>query len=280
MSNKTELKKQPRGCGHCVPAAASDRRHDLKCDIRACAELEMGWTETERSQGRTSVFIQSRTHKRKDVVPQVPKIHHLCGAAIFGLGIYMNTTFKYSSLLPSLSVLNMASVFFAIGIFVTCVSFLGFLGALKENRCLLISFFILLFLLMLAELTVACLLLLYEKNIDNFIEKELKDSLKQSSTEGEKNSTIDWDYIQKTFECCGVNNYTDWEPSVPDSCCKSPPCKDYRDQGCYKKLKEWLESNLLGTGIGVIIICSIEVLGMCFSMTLFCHISKSGLGYK
>lgn len=63
----------------------------------------------------------------------------LCGASIFGLGIYMSTTSKYMSIFPSLSVVNLASVVFVIGIFVTCVSFLGFLGALKENRCLLIS---------------------------------------------------------------------------------------------------------------------------------------------
>ncbi|KAK3514233.1 hypothetical protein QTP70_010410 [Hemibagrus guttatus] len=154
-------------------------------------------------------------------------IFFLCGASIFGLGIYMSTTFKYLSLFPSLSAMNLANGLYIIGIFVTCVSFLGFLGALKENRCLLISFFILLFLLMLAELTVACLLLLYENEIDSFIEKELKDSLEKAKGEGEGgNSTIGWNVIQKT--------------------------------GCYSKLKEVIENNLLGTGITVIIICSIE----------------------
>lgn len=63
----------------------------------------------------------------------------LCGATVFGLGIYMNATNKYLSIFPSISVINLASALFVIGIFVTCVSFLGFLGALKENRCLLIS---------------------------------------------------------------------------------------------------------------------------------------------
>ncbi|KAI5091321.1 leukocyte surface antigen CD53 [Silurus meridionalis] len=174
-------------------------------------------------------------------------IFFLCGAAIFGLGIYISTTTKYLTFFPSLSIVNLASALFVIGIFVTSVSFLGFLGALKENRCLLISFFILLFLLMLAELTVACLLLFYETDIDNYIGKELKDSM-QKSTGGGNNTSIDWYMIQKT--------------------------------GCYLKLKNWFETNLLGTGIAVIVICSIEVLGMCFSMTLFCHISKSGLGYK
>ncbi|XP_060762683.1 leukocyte surface antigen CD53 [Neoarius graeffei] len=207
-------------------------------------------------------------------------VFFLCGAAIFGLGIYMSTTSKYMSIFPSLPVVNLASVVFVIGIFVTCVSFLGFLGALKENRCLLISFFILLFLLMLAELIVACLLLLYEKDIDQYIEKDLKNSMQQVRTKNES-TTIDWNIIQKTFKCCGINSSADWESSVPTSCCQSTPCQaKYWKEGCYVKLKNWFESNLLGTGITVIIICSIEVLGMCFSMTLFCHISKTGLGYK
>ncbi|GAA6109853.1 leukocyte surface antigen CD53 isoform X1 [Tachysurus ichikawai] len=202
----------------------------------------------------------------------------LCGAAIFGLGIYMSTVFKYMSLFPASSAINVPNGLYVIGIFVTCVSFLGFLGALKENRCLLISFFILLFLLMLAELTVACLLLFYEKNIDEFIERELKDSL--TKNEVANNSTFNWNVIQDTFSCCGVNNASDWKTSHPENL-SSSACKGNTQQtGCYAKLKKWIEDNLLGTGIAVIIICSIEVLGMCFSMTLFCHISKSGLGYK
>lgn len=208
-------------------------------------------------------------------------IFFLCGAAVFGLGIYMSTTAKYLSLFPSLSAVNLASALFVLGIFVTCVSFLGFLGALKENRCLLISFFILLFLLMLAELTVACLLLLYEHDIDRFIMNELTNSLSKEQNGGSNNATIDWNTIQETFQCCGVKNASDWGTAIPASCCSTAPCTITTPwKGCYLKLKDWFEHNLLGTGIAVIIICSIEVLGMCFSMTLFCHISKTGLGYK
>ncbi|RXN02320.1 leukocyte surface antigen CD53-like protein [Labeo rohita] len=119
--------------------------------------------------------------------------------------------------------MNIANTLFITGIIITCVSFLGFLGALKENRCLLISFFVLLFILMLAELAAACLLLMYERQIETFISTDLKKGLETSiKTRKSHNYTIedDWDKVQKT------------------------------------------------------------VLGMCFSMTLFCHISRSGLGYK
>ncbi|XP_026067549.1 leukocyte surface antigen CD53 [Carassius auratus] len=208
-------------------------------------------------------------------------IFFVCGATVFGLGIYLMTSSRFSSLLPTLQAVNIANSLFIIGIIITCVSFLGFLGALKENRCLLISFFILLFLLMLAELAAACLLLLYENQIGAFIEKDLKDGLEKSK-DSRSNKTVedDWDQVQKTLHCCGIKNHTEWGPNVPKSCNIQINETVYWQEGCYTKLKNAFEGNLLNTGIGVIVVCVIEVLGMCFSMTLFCHISRSGLGYK
>ncbi|KAL2092436.1 hypothetical protein ACEWY4_012234 [Coilia grayii] len=207
----------------------------------------------------------------------------VCGAALFGFGIFMMTQTKVSSLLPSLPFMSVTSILFITGIIITCISFLGFLGAYKENRCLLITFFILLFVVMLVELAGACILLVYEKDIDNLIVKDLHQSLDEAR--GPRNETVkviasDWDFIQTTFHCCGVENATDWKNDVPKSCCQKDDCKEYWTEGCYKKMRTWFEDNLLNTGIGVIVVCSIEVLGMCFSMTLFCHISRSGLGYK
>ncbi|XP_077097030.1 leukocyte surface antigen CD53 [Siphateles boraxobius] len=208
-------------------------------------------------------------------------IFFICGAAIFGMGIYLMTSSRFSSILPSLQAMNIANTLFIIGIIITCVSFLGFLGALKENRCLLISFFILLFILMLAELAVACILLMYEKNINDLIDKDLKTGL-QNSINKRKNSTAedDWDTVQKTFQCCGISNFTEWSNHVPKSC--NIPGNETHNwpQGCFSKLKDVFDKNLLNVGVGVIVVCIIEVLAMCFSMTLFCHINRSGLGYK
>ncbi|XP_052448948.1 leukocyte surface antigen CD53 [Carassius gibelio] len=210
-------------------------------------------------------------------------IFFICGATVFGLGIYLMTFSRFPSLLPSLQAMNIANTLFITGIIITCVSFLGFLGALKENRCLLISFFILLFILMLAELAAACLLLMYETQIDSFINEDLNKGL-QSSINNRKtpNTTIDddWDKVQRTFKCCGISNHTQWGTIVPESCNNPEKNPQYWPDGCFTKLKDTFEKNLLNTGVGVIVICIIEVLGMCFTMTLFCHISRSGLGYK
>nr|XP_019949408.1 PREDICTED: leukocyte surface antigen CD53-like [Paralichthys olivaceus] len=209
----------------------------------------------------------------------------MCGVAVLGFGIFMMVSFRMAALLPSLASLNMANLLLISGIVITCVSFLGFLGALKENRCLLLMYFLLLFLLMLVELTAACVLLFFEGQIAAMIKEDLNKSLKDSK-EGTRNSTDvlnEWDLVQNELLCCGVQNVSDWGDKVPKSCCEQecdiaePP---YKEKGCLDKMRILFEDNFLLTGISVIILCIIEVLGMCFAMTLFCHISRSGLGYK
>uniref|UniRef100_A0A3P9HGI4 Tetraspanin n=1 Tax=Oryzias latipes TaxID=8090 RepID=A0A3P9HGI4_ORYLA len=233
----------------------------------------------------------------------------MCGVALMGLGGYLMATFKMEGLVPSLASLNIPSLLLICGIVITCLSFLGFLGALKENRCLLFTFFLVLFLLMLVELTAACLMLWYERKIQELLEKDLKKGLNDAK---QKNSTdqSDWNWVHSMFQCCGVNNYTDWGDPTPKTCCKEN-CNSLNPtnyakvhpqftsdqgqrlrcerehhlmvlclQGCLEALNEWFEENYLFAGITVISICIVEVLGMCFAVTLFCHITSSGLGYK
>nr|AFO64921.1 leukocyte surface antigen CD53 [Oplegnathus fasciatus] len=207
----------------------------------------------------------------------------MCGVAVLSFGVYMMVNFRMTALTPTLANFNFANMLLISGIVITCVSFLGFLGALKENRCLLLTFFLLLFFLMLVELTVACLLLVYEGEIADLVTKDLNSGLEKARVKNSTEVLSDWDLLQEKLDCCGVNNVTDWGPNVPKSCCMSKceiPKSPYKPEGCLVKLKNFFEENFLTTGISVIVLCIIEVLGMCFAMTLFCHISRSGLGYK
>ncbi|XP_029366379.1 leukocyte surface antigen CD53-like [Echeneis naucrates] len=202
----------------------------------------------------------------------------ICGVTTLGLGVYLTVYLKMT--LANLGSINVANIFLVCGIVITCVAFLGFLGALKENRCLLLTFFLLLFLLMLVELTGACLLLVYEDKITDRLKKNLNDSLAitnrvATNTTSEPN---DWDPVREN--CCGFYNDTYWGAIVPQSCCTVKCELGYWKEDCFEKLNNFFEENFLMTGIAVIIICIVEVLAMCFAMTLFCHISRSGLGYK
>ncbi|XP_026178010.1 leukocyte surface antigen CD53 [Mastacembelus armatus] len=206
----------------------------------------------------------------------------LCGVAVLGFGVYIMVNFEMAALTPTLATFKVANALLISGIIITCVSFLGFVGALKENRCLLLTFFLLLFLLMLVELTAACLLLMYEAKISELVQTDLKKGLDQVKQKPGNSSAVMWDLVQQQLDCCGVENVTDWGEKVPESCCKNNCTTNpvYRKQGCLSVMKNKFEEHFLITGISVIVLCIIEVLGMCFAMTLYCHISRSGLGYK
>uniref|UniRef100_A0A3P9PG76 Tetraspanin n=1 Tax=Poecilia reticulata TaxID=8081 RepID=A0A3P9PG76_POERE len=146
----------------------------------------------------------------------------VCGVAVLGFGVYLMVQFNFAALTPSLASLNIPSMLLISGIVITCVSFLGFLGALKENRCLLMTFFLVIFILMLVELTAACLMLIYEAEIGDIVTKDLNKGLE--NTRNNKTEMSDWDIVQNTFQCCGVYNVSDWGNKIPASCCVGTVC--------------------------------------------------------
>ncbi|XP_078098505.1 leukocyte surface antigen CD53-like [Mustelus asterias] len=207
-------------------------------------------------------------------------IFWICGCVIMGLGIYLLTLNNFGALLSSLPSLSIANVMIVVGTVTMVVAFLGCMGAIKENKCLLLSFFILLLLILLLEVTAAIMLFFYENQITKYIENDMKLALKPQNNTGVMEA---WDGIQKQLHCCGVTNYTDWGDSVPKSCCpqddKTCTSQNYFQKGCYVQVRSWFEANFLILGIAVICVSVIQVLGMSFAMTMYCHICNNYKSY-
>uniref|UniRef100_UPI003AB0BA0E leukocyte surface antigen CD53-like n=1 Tax=Centroberyx gerrardi TaxID=166262 RepID=UPI003AB0BA0E len=211
----------------------------------------------------------------------------LCGAFVVAFGEFQMVHSKYASLITSFWPIYPANTLVVTGTIVTCVCYLGVLGGLKENRCMLITFFILLFILMLVELAMACVFLVYSREINTFVEKDLMRSLetyKESSPDGNQTIRNDFDAVQYLFRCCGVHSEADWEGNVPISCCTQDPCNSVPHtnwrEGCHVKLGNWFARNFLSTGAGVVSLFIIQFMCMCFTVPLFCHFRRRGLGYK
>ncbi|XP_064281221.1 tetraspanin-4 isoform X6 [Passer domesticus] len=89
-------------------------------------------------------------------------LQQLGGCGILGVGIWLAVTqgnfATLSSSFPSLSAANLLIV---TGTFVMIIGFVGCIGAIKENKCLLLSFFIMLLIIFLLELTVVILFFVY-----------------------------------------------------------------------------------------------------------------------
>lgn len=211
----------------------------------------------------------------------------LCAAFVVALGEFQVIHSKFASLVDTFWPIYPANTLVITGTIVTCVCYLGMFGSMKENRCMLINFFVLLFILMLVELAMACVFLVYSREIHTYFEDDLMRSLEIYRQFGpESNTTIrdDFDAVQHLFKCCGVHGVEDWKGNVPVSCCRKDPCdpltRTYWQEGCLLKLREWFSRNYRSTGAGVVTMFILQFICLSITVPLFCYFSRHGLGYQ
>lgn len=102
------------------------------------------------------------------------------------------------------------------------ISFMGCWGAVRESPCLLSSFALFILIILLAELVVAALVSKYSGEFEDLAADGMLQSLYQKREEGHYNAMDD---IQKQLKCCGVRGISDYNTTLPRSCCPddNPP---------------------------------------------------------
>lgn len=191
-----------------------------------------------------------------------------CGCCILGFGIYLLIHNNFGVLFHKLPFLTLGNILVTVGSVIMVVAFLGCMGSIKENKCLLMSFFVLLLIILLTEVTLAILLFVHEQKLNSYVAEGLTESIQRYYTDNSTKAA--WDSIQSYLHCCGVNQTSDWTRGPPASCPSGQGVK-----GCYVQTQEWFQSNFLYIGIITICICVIQVLGMSFALTLNCQIDKT-----
>ncbi|XP_053194736.1 tetraspanin 35 [Scomber japonicus] len=229
----------------------------------------------------------------------------LAGAAILGVGIWVKV--DSGSILSFLGkiedapaelnqVLNVGYLLIAIGLLLLVIGFLGCCGAVRESRCMLMLFFIIVLVVFIAEVAGAVVILVFRPLADELFKKFGTAAVKNIQKDYGKNPDITglWNTTMTTLKCCGFYNATDFVGSpyyedhnsqYPPQCCSTMnnnPCNQTMIDsgmgvtGCFPMIKRLIDDNaivIVGVALGI---AALEICAMVVSMTLYCRIKSRG----
>ena len=180
----------------------------------------------------------------------------LLGFAIAGIGYYVTSDkniLDYTNFLSESGEVQILGyggyLLMGVGLLITLVYFLGCCGAFFKNPCLLYSFSVILGLIVVAEVGIGVSLFMFGGKASRIVAEEMKNALDKYNTTStgipiNTPLTVGIDKIQTSFQCCGVNNYTDWKETpyfnttkqlAPASCCNTTGISVAK---CSKSLEE------------------------------------------
>ncbi|CAL8332931.1 unnamed protein product [Merluccius merluccius] len=206
----------------------------------------------------------------------------LAGVAVLGVGIWLKVDEDaLNDLLGSIEdvpgglagLAQVSYLLIGVGAVLLVIGFLGCCGAVRESRCMLMTFFVILLIIFIAEVAAAVLVFVFEKEaaaILRSLENEVIDQLKQSYAE---NNTLPalWDTMMQGFECCGFSNYTNFGNVAvyPAPCCNASlvavegctaALAEKSDiEGCYDYIVQFIKDNVVIIGAVAVGIAAIEV---------------------
>ncbi|XP_015787896.1 CD151 antigen [Tetranychus urticae] len=226
------------------------------------------------------------------------------GITVFSIGVWTLSDKSFMErLLGTKSYIASASILIGTGVVVAIISFLGSIGAWKEIRSVLITFFFILAMIFLTMLTGGILGYIFRSEVDERMHSEMIMTVKLYGNDTKV--TESWDAVHRNFNCCGVipnianpkvgrdqKAYKIWMrnvnfrlsgPQVPESCCKNPLEPQQRKacvrdkleerfvfmDDCYEKMKEFVKAHALivgGIGVGIAVLL---IFGMILSLALY-----------
>nr|ACQ58149.1 Tetraspanin-1 [Anoplopoma fimbria] len=223
----------------------------------------------------------------------------LAGACILGVGVWVKV--DSGSLLGLLNdvedapsglsqLVNVSYLLIAVGAVLLVIGFLGCCGAVRESRCMLLTFFSIVLIIFLIEVAGAVVLLVFNglaEELLNHLEDEVRTSIRNGYGRSDSFTSL-WNATMEEFECCGYKNYTDFYDSpfynnsgnlYPFTCCNETIAVCTTNQahlsridGCFTMLLQLIEDNAVIIAAVALGIAALEVAAMVVSLVLYKNI--------
>ncbi|XP_001915609.2 tetraspanin-19 isoform X1 [Equus przewalskii] len=190
-------------------------------------------------------------------------------------------------------ILYIFRIFGGTGLATVLLCLLGYLGIHNEIRCLLILYAVLLTWACGVQVVLSALIFAKKEEVHQVWHEKIDLVISQYGSKNMPEDIPKWtilNAVQRTLQCCGQDNYTDWmknknkenSEQVPCSCTNSTLRKWFCDEplnatyleGCENKINTWYHANaltLLGINFGLL---ASEVLQVSLTVSFFRHIGN------
>lgn len=200
------------------------------------------------------------------------------GVAVMAVGIWTLVDQNHFSAIVGHHLYSSAAIMLLVsGVIVAAISFAGCYGAVKAIRCLLIIYFVVVFVIFVLALAGGVVAYVFRDMVGAHLESRMTDTLARYDTDKVVKDT--WTTAQRELRCCGVREPQDWDGKAaefPTSCCTKDTVDSNQcsastsyQTGCKDKVDQFVRSHALVIGgVGMAIAC-IMIVGMVCSLALY-----------
>ncbi|KAM4739853.1 tetraspanin-33 isoform 3-T3 [Anableps anableps] len=140
-------------------------------------------------------------------------------AVLIAVGIYAKVA-KEKDVVDTLTV-DPALLLIVVGSLMFLITFLGCFGALRNATCLLKMFLVILGVVFLLQIAAGAVGYVFTDMVMERTEKLMMKAVVRYREDQDLENAID--FIQRKFQCCGVEEYKDWSHNVYFECSESNP---------------------------------------------------------
>jgi len=200
-------------------------------------------------------------------------LYFIAGLSLLITGSVAHRHATQFSEITGYSLMSGAGFVIALGVIIIVLSAVGFIGAFQNRLGLLKIFIGTLLIILLLQLIAAIVAFTLRNKAEDQLRTILFDSLTKYK-DGDKEVKDEWDRLQQTWKCCGVNNATDWTiharlDKEPNSCFPdNDPTKLNFDRGCYGSARDLFFRYSKALGGVSIFFFFIEVAGLVLAVLL------------
>ncbi|KFP01066.1 Tetraspanin-3, partial [Calypte anna] len=192
----------------------------------------------------------------------------------------------FYTLVPAVIIIAVGTLLFIIGLIGCCAT-------IRESRCGLAIFVIILLLVFITEVMVVVLGYIFRAKVEKGVNRSIREVYNGYNGTHPDAGSRAIDYVQRQLRCCGIRNYSDWENtdwfketknnSVPLSCCKAALSNctgslthptDLYSEGCEALVVKKLQDIMMYVIWAALAFAAVQLLGMLCACIVLCRRSR------